>query len=272
MSLSDLVRGFNFGELCQATALGMLLSCSGNGVISLNSSQSIATEPEKDTFPPYIELGIVGNGPFGTEPTLDINVDDKSPILKSEIQIAPGLVRSQMKEKSAVPERYSSDLNRIELYENGKLVDTIHPSYSSSLMYVGIDVKHRNGNFEYKVIAYDNAGNKSESASLAILIRDGLYFSRDALTRDKIGPKIKELNLIGANVLAWIEDDGSCVREVRVYEQDSHTLIHKAQSGSAVPYFDFQWKGMQIGHSYQLEAQDHAGNITRSAIITMARE
>ncbi|HLC70554.1 MAG TPA: hypothetical protein VJI32_01015, partial [Candidatus Nanoarchaeia archaeon] len=124
-NLVDFVGDINFGKVCRAVTLGVLLSCGGSeeDLKLIERSQqplkkAIADSNRKDTFPPYVEMGIVGNYPFGTEPTITINVDDISPVLKSNIQIAPGLTRDQTREKNTVAERYSSNLDRIELYEN----------------------------------------------------------------------------------------------------------------------------------------------------------
>lgn len=277
MSLSDLldsVYTIGFGKLCRATALGVLVSCSGgqeenSKKIKVAEESSQHSQGQVDSFPPYVNLNIVGNQPFGSNLSIYIMVDDIFPILKdSTVSVAPGLAMRPVREKSNALDRYSSNLDRIELYENGKLVNTIHPD-STSTEYISFDVQHRNGNFEYKTVVYDNAGNKTESVPLAITLHDGMYFRQDVLAKDKAGPEIKKLKLIGDYISAWIEDKSSCVREVRLYDQNQYIPVNTQLHDAPLTYFSFQWEGLLSGHKYQLEAQDHAGNVTSSEVISI---
>jgi len=246
-----------------------------------NKTEKIQKTEEKDTYPPCINFEMGSFDDCGEDPMLFISVHDcycEVDEAKNRVKISKNLIR-RMDEKHEKPRReVCSDLDRIELYENGKLVDTVRPEKDVS-KYLKYDVNHKEGEFNYHVIAYDKAGNKAESKPINLVFKDGFYFKRELLDGDKKAPEIefkewKELEHLRINVT----DEGSGISQIRLYEDGKlsrtekpeldhlrvHCIIVNKETGNSKGYSDSMGispNDLKGTHTLRVEAEDFAGNI-----------
>ena len=109
-----------------------------------------------DTFPPSLEVVLLHER--GTAPDLIIVADDEHNLSR---------VLGRIPNADHSTPRPSSGLQRIELYEDFELRQTI--PVSGSQIFTSYSPAHQEGSFTSRVVVYDNAGNKTESTPIELI-------------------------------------------------------------------------------------------------------
>ncbi len=224
MDLSRLVK-----SMCTVALLGTL-AC----------SRSVQSEPAKDSMPPSVDVTMQNNS--NGRVYLEIKIKDSFP---GEARIAPNVERGYQGTSN------SHGLQKVELYNGAALVDSF-PLDGNIDATVTYTITQPDGEFTYKVVAYDRAGNKT-TAYLPLTFIDGVAKDSQVLKNDKSPPyevSIKIKNKQG--IMGTANDNQSGVRALHLYE--GTTLIQNAQGNS------LSFDKAQIGKTYHLEAEDFAGN------------
>ncbi|MBI2145950.1 hypothetical protein HYU22_01255 [Candidatus Woesearchaeota archaeon] len=261
MNLTTLVQALwrtPIGRMAAAAAVASgLASCSGK------------TDSAKDTTPPCVELRM-SNFQRRGEYNLDLSaVDSFYSGCSHRIKIREGLeVVDEIEAGSN-----NDGLKKVELYENGTLVRTFrHLRSYRERVSESIFLTHTEGDFTYHAIAYDMAGNKTESNPIPVSFRDGFSFRGD-LAHDTVRPTINGFGYLPyISSFGAIVEDNTGIKEVRLYDRSASTVIQSErpsagqQSPTTVIYFKVDHPA-QPNHRYGLEAEDFFGNVAQSPVL-----
>ncbi len=179
--------------------------------------------------------------------SLEIKIDDSFP---GTGRVAPNIYRNYH------GTGYSGGLQKVELYKGKELLDTLPlDCIGQNECKIAYTITEPDGEFFYRVVAYDRAGNKA-IYYLSLTVIDGQAIDSIVLRNDKNPPEVSldiddEHNLTGSAT-----DTQSGLRALHLYE--STNLIVTDQGSS------LSFDKAQIGKMYHLEAEDFAGNVAKS--------
>lgn len=200
-----------------------------------------------DSFPPSLELILLHEK--GDTPDFVIVADDEHNLLYSFGKI-PNANHSTQKP--------SSGLQRIELYENFELRETIQTSGPNVFTSYAPPL-HREGSFTYRAVVYDHNGNKTDSHPIELTFYEGVFFTKEIVTQDKERPTIDILKVMESGVIIGASDN-VCVRRLKLVDKFGMEERY-IQNSPSCQTLGTRW-GLVLHGNYTVQAEDYAGNKT----------
>lgn len=265
MNLTTLVQGLWRTSIGRIGAAAVVAA----GMASCGVQKNVA---RNDRTPPCVDLRLYKFN-LG-QPELSIDATDPVYIgCSRKTKISNGLELMEESEASSA----NSGLAKIEVYENGRRVTTLRVPNHNSNVQRSLTITSTEGDFTYHAIAYDRAGNKTESVPLRVSFREGFCFP-DGL-RDTERPEIvgfaylRTYRSYSDHFVAAVSDDTG-LKIVSLYQQDTLIYSERPSAGerffpTTTIYFTADHRG-NPGQTYHLIAEDFAGNVTRTPDIRLS--
>ncbi len=234
LALSDAAAPYQFSwdttKLANglATLRAVAYDTSGNAGLSALVTVTIANGTPPDTTPPTVSISSPTGGNVSGTVTVSASASDN-------VGVA-----------------------RVDFYVNGGLVDT---DSAAPYQYSWNTTSLPNGAAQLKAVAYDAAGNSTQSAIVTVNVANA----------DMTPPTVNVTSPTGGNVSGTVTVSASASDNVGVAHVDFYVNGGLVGSDSAAPY-QYSWNTTSVANgAAQLKAvaYDAAGNSAQSAIVTV---